>query len=332
MKYPLGTEWGGNLFFFSLARHALLQGLKLAGVQAGESVMLPEFICRELLASVHLAGANPVFYPVDEQLNPISFPDAARVRAVLAVDYFGFPQDLTPFRKLCDACGAVLLEDNAHGFLSRDPAGRLLGSRGDMGILSLRKTFPLPDGGALILNPSCPAVGHIQSQDFRDDPLPRTHRIKSLFRLIQNKTGIPLKRFGEQAVRLARQFRTGSPFPKSSPDCEEVIPVPPPMHRASFQQLCKQDLSREEERRKQIYFTVEERLKKFDVQPVFPFLPKGTIPYGYPFRADSSTAQTVATLATGMGFDCSFWPELPDAVAPSAPSHYRNVYWVNFLC
>jgi hypothetical protein len=329
MGGPLGKEWGDNVLFFSLARHALLRALELAGVRPGDAVMLPEFICRELLASVHLAGARALFYPVDERLSPLSFPAGQNVKAILAVDYFGFPQDLSPFRECCRAHGAVLIEDNAHGFLSRDPGGQLLGRRGDMGILSMRKTFTLPDGGALVLG-EAGAGG--QTPHFRNDPLPRGYKVKSVFRKIQKTTGIPLKSLAESAVRTLRKFRTGSPFPKADPDCEQVIPAPPPMHRESFRQLCGQDLPREEARRKRVYVRVEELLKGMDIAPVFDSLPGGAVPYGYPFRADERTAAMVAARASKIGFDCAIWPELPSAVAQGAPAHYRNVYWVNFLC
>jgi len=332
MDGPLGNEWGKDLLLFSLARHALLEGLRLAGVREGDAVMLPEFICRELLASVHLAGARSVFYPVNECLGPVSFPEGEKVKAVLAVDYFGFPQNLEPFRELCQKHGAVLLEDNAHGFLSRDPAGQLLGRRGDMGILSLRKTFPLPDGGALILNQPGQDRTHLHSLSFRNAPLPLSYRLKSLLRVVQRHTGIPLKTAGESAIRLARQLRTGEPFPKSAPDCENVIPMAPPMHSESCRLLGAQNTDREAERRKQLYGEVRDRLRHLPASPVFPSLEAGTVPYGYPFRAESSVAKTAAAIARGMGFDCSLWPELPAAIESSAPPHYRNIYWVNFLC
>jgi len=332
MKCPLGIEWGEDVFFFRLARHALLEGLKLVGIQPGDSVLLPEFICRELLASIHLAGARTVFYPVDSRLCPMSFPNAKALKAVLAVNYFGFPQELEPFRELCRANRATLIEDNAHGFLSRDPLGHLLGSRGDLGILSLRKTFPLLDGGALVVNKACPGDRLPEPLAFRSDPIPITHTIKSLCRSIQSRTGIPLKKAGERVVRIGRQLRTGNAFPRSSPDCESSIPGPIAMHQTSFNRLSQQDMPLEVERRRQLFLTMQAQLKGFDLEPVFPDLPEGTAPYGYPFRADDSTAAEVAALASKIGFDCSRWPELPEAIVASAPSYYRNVFWVNFLC
>ena len=140
------------LRLYGHGRQAFAEALLLSGA-AGGRVLLPSFICRDLLASVAAAGAKPSFYGVKPDLtpdeDPSRWPDA---HAVLAVDYFGFPQDLTPFQAYARRCGAALIEDAAHALFSRDAAGRLLGTRAPLGILSLRKSLPLPDGGALLVN------------------------------------------------------------------------------------------------------------------------------------------------------------------------------------
>jgi hypothetical protein len=74
------------------------------------------------------------------------------VSAVLVVNYFGFPQEMGAVKDLCRMEGVFIIEDNAHGFLGRDGAGRPLGSRGDIGIFSFPKTVYLPDGGGLVVN------------------------------------------------------------------------------------------------------------------------------------------------------------------------------------
>ena len=90
-----GVEKVDAIRYFSLGRHALAAGLRALGVGAGQSILLPEYICRDLLAAVHAVGALPVFYPVALNLCPATpqenWPAAS---AVLAVDYFGFPQPL----------------------------------------------------------------------------------------------------------------------------------------------------------------------------------------------------------------------------------------------
>ncbi|MEY4129674.1 MAG: hypothetical protein RIS81_1423, partial [Actinomycetota bacterium] len=44
--------------YFSLGRFAIREALSLIGVGAGDSVMLPSYICRDVLASVNERGAK----------------------------------------------------------------------------------------------------------------------------------------------------------------------------------------------------------------------------------------------------------------------------------
>ena len=120
---------GADVRLFSLGRYALLAALRVTGVSPGDKVLVPGFICRDLLASIHAVQGTPVFYPVDRTLAPQSLLAAQGAKAILAVNYFGFPQSLEPFRRYCAEHGASLIEDNAHGFLSRDALGHALGSR-----------------------------------------------------------------------------------------------------------------------------------------------------------------------------------------------------------
>ena len=142
-----------DIRYFSYGRHAIHAAIETAGIGMGDKVLLPSFICRELLSSINVTGATPIYYNVDESLQ-LSLPQESlpHAHAILAVNFFGFPQDIAPFRAFCDRTGAILIEDNAHGFLSRDEHGIILGTRGDFGIFSLRKTLPIPNGAALLIN------------------------------------------------------------------------------------------------------------------------------------------------------------------------------------
>ncbi len=317
--------------YFSLGRHALVEALRLLGLAHGQKILVPEFLCRDLLASLHTVGAKPVFYPVVPSLSPRSLPESPQVAAVLAVDYFGFPQSLEPFQTYCRKTGAVLIEDNAHGFLSRDAEGHLLGTRGDLGIFSLRKTFPLPDGAALIANRAewqkrLPSV-----LPCREEKLPKSFRVKSILRSIQNATGLRVRTSGESMARFLRRIRTGQALPIPSPDAELEIPGDPAIHRESLRLLEGVDTAREVERRRELYLDFRKILGDFQIEPIFGELPKHTAPYGYPFRATKDTAEKVGRLARRKGFDCASWPDLPEAVLGTAPDYYRNVWWINFL-
>ena len=122
-------------------------------VKKGDKILLPSFICRDVLSSINVLEAEAIFYDVDSKLEPLkSLKYLPESKAIISVNYFGFPQDLTPFNNYCNRTGSVLIEDNAHGLFSRDKNGHFLGARGDIGIFSLRKTLPLLNGAALVVN------------------------------------------------------------------------------------------------------------------------------------------------------------------------------------
>ncbi|MFA5774468.1 MAG: DegT/DnrJ/EryC1/StrS family aminotransferase, partial [Ilumatobacteraceae bacterium] len=76
--------------YFSLARHALVEALRAIDIKPGDAVVIPSLVCRDLLASLATVGARPVYYDVDESLKPVGFPNDQGIRAVIAVNYFGF--------------------------------------------------------------------------------------------------------------------------------------------------------------------------------------------------------------------------------------------------
>lgn len=316
--------------YFSLARHALVEALRVIDIQPGDAVALPSLICRELLASLATVGARPVFYHVDEMLKPISFPNDPGIRAVIAVNYFGFAQDLVPFIQFCSSGGAILIEDNAHGFLSEDETGRKLGTRSAMGITSIRKTIRLADGAMLSVNePSLFDQIHSQLP-------PTTHsihafRLRRLVATIERRLHLPILRLMRTIWRTIRSHKTGSPLPISSAACEtEVLQLSGP-HKSSLHILERLDPNSEITRRHKLYWQVHQSLSGMSLKPLYPTLPLGTVPYGYPFFSDELTMQTARRRVAKFGVEVIRWPDLPQAILSSAPFHYTNLWLVNFL-
>ncbi len=215
----------GQVRYYSLARHALVEALRLAGVREGSRVLLPEYLCRDLMAPLHLLGAVPCWYPVASDMTPATAPaDWPLVDVVLAVDYFGFPQDLAPFQAYADRTGAVVIEDNAHGYLSRDLAGQWLGCRTGLGVFSLRKTLRIPDGGALWFGAEYAARELPAQVAFDGTGVNPAQLTKARLR------GLPV--VGELAYRLStglaralRRWRTGSDIPAADPASEQALPA-----------------------------------------------------------------------------------------------------------
>ena len=119
--------------FYSLARYALSEAIKISDVKKGDTVLIPEYICRDIIASIRENNAEVLFYKVDLNLSPLDPPDKwPRAKVVLAVNYFGFPQDLKLFFDYCKKTAALLIEDNAHGLFSKDENEKWLGCRGEI--------------------------------------------------------------------------------------------------------------------------------------------------------------------------------------------------------
>lgn len=314
--------------YYSLGRWALVDALRACGVGSGDRVLVPGLICREVLASVDQVGASAVFYPVSPQLRPAcSARDLISAKAVIAVNYFGFPQDLEPFREYCARTGAALVEDNAHGLFSRDEQGRLLGSRGDAGVFSIRKTIAVPDGGALVLaNRELPEAG--QTRDSRNGR-PR-YRVKQAFRRAARGLGPIRTHQAIGALRAMRRAVTGHAVPVVAPASETDIPIGPNPSPLLSHALKVADPDLEAQRRRALY-ELTGRILNGVGTPVFPQLLPNVVPYGFPVVASSAQAPGIEAQLGRHGLPFTQWPDLPAAIAPSAPEHYRHLWVVPFL-
>ena len=99
---------------------ALHLALKVAGVQAGDDVVVPSFSFIATANAPTYLGARPVFADVEETTGNVSAQtiEAAltpKTTAIIAVDQGGMPLDLEPLRRLCDEHGLALVEDAACG-------------------------------------------------------------------------------------------------------------------------------------------------------------------------------------------------------------------------
>ena len=305
---------------YAFGRQALADALRLAGA-AGKTVLLPAFICREVLAAVAAVAARPVYYSVTPGLTPEEpperWPDAS---AVLAVDYFGWPQDLAPFEAYARRTRAVIIEDAAHALFSRDASGRLLGSRAPLGILSPRKSLPLPNGGTLIASASTSPRQLPPQAAF--EPMPG---LRSTLKAVSRPL---LALAGAKAAHAAlAAWRAASAKTPPAADAERVVPEEAPCPELARPLVCG-DPSIEILRRRALWSLCAGLAAKAGCAPIFASLPDGVSPYAYAFRAgDRAAARALAA----EGLPILPWPDLPSALADGAPAHYRDVQLAHFL-
>ena len=143
----------GSVKHVTSGRIAIAHALRQMGVTAGDQVLIPAYHSRSMVEPVIWAGAEPVFFRVHGDtkvdLEDVLARLTPRSKVVMAVNYFGFPQDLLQIRSFCNQHGLLMLEDCAHGFFG-EHAGRPLGAFGDYAIGSTMKFLPVYDGGCLI--------------------------------------------------------------------------------------------------------------------------------------------------------------------------------------
>jgi perosamine synthetase len=164
MPYPLQGE---RVRFYFRGQNAIWHALRILHFPAGANILLPAYQCGAELDVLVRAGIEARFYRIDERMR-VDFDSVrgvldGRTRALYLTHYLGFPQDLEESLRFCADSGVALIEDCAHALYGYFQ-GRPLGSFGSVGIFSMRKTLPIPDGGALLVNdprlplpePPCP--------------------------------------------------------------------------------------------------------------------------------------------------------------------------------
>jgi len=317
----------GEIRYYSLARHALINAFKVIGIHSKSRILLPEFLCRDLLAPVNMFGAIACWYEVDNDLSPLLAPEYWPLAdVVLMVNYFGFPQNMAPFKAYADRTGAIIIEDNAHGFLSRDEDGRFLGCRVNFGIFSIRKTLRIPDGAALWIK-TLPNLNLAPKQlpfigvGVNPAQLKKLH-IRSL-PLIGNFLFKAITKF----IRILRSHASSSK--RSDAASESNISIKPePWHRLlpTLKALDPQD---EIKRRRSAYLKCLERCEKLGGISVSSSLPYYCVPYAYAFRGSKCVISAMQSYADLHGFDMVTWPDLPGEIVTQAPEHYRNIFLIN---
>jgi perosamine synthetase len=108
--------------------------VRIAGIGPGDEVITSPLTFAASANCFIYEGATPVFADVDPltwNLDPAAVEEAVteRTKAVVAVDMFGYPCELTPLMELCERHGITLIEDSAEA-LGAEYEGAPIGSQG----------------------------------------------------------------------------------------------------------------------------------------------------------------------------------------------------------
>ncbi|MCT7626122.1 DegT/DnrJ/EryC1/StrS family aminotransferase [Aliarcobacter butzleri] len=333
MTHPFAIQSSGNIklkelysnsdiYLYPYARYAFLEALKMLDIK---TIYLPAFICRDMLAPINTLRIKYFFYAVNENLEPML--EDIKCDAILMVDYFGFGQDLEPFEEYKKKYNAIIIEDNAHGFLSKDRNGVLLGTRGDIGLLSIRKTVFLPNGGALLINNEFLKDKKYQSAETQQSYEDVKHNKK-----FDLKNKIFSKYLGISIILLRRVIRfikTGSSIPLPDPLSEKYMPSNSYLTPILKNGMISIDIEKEIQRRRKMYLKIKEYAQQFDIKPIYD-LDDNTVPFEFAF-IDNENYKKFEQYLYAKGFFILPWPDLPNGIINICPKFYKNVKVVPFL-
>ncbi len=127
----------------------------LAGVKAGDEVIVPLFTCTATSIPLLYIGAKPIFIDIDVNtlnldVTKIESAITKKTKAISVVHYGGLPCDMTEINKIAKTYNLPVIEDAAHA-LGAKYDGRSIGSISDFTVFSFQaiKHLTTGDGGYL---------------------------------------------------------------------------------------------------------------------------------------------------------------------------------------
>jgi perosamine synthetase len=138
------------------ATSGLIAALGAAGIGPGDEVIVPPYTMSATAVAPLFYGGIPVFADVEPEyfcLDPKRVAEVItpKTRAIIAVNLFGQPADLSALRELADQHGLCLIEDNAQAPFATQ-IGRYTGTIGHIGVFSLNyhKHIHTGEGGVCV--------------------------------------------------------------------------------------------------------------------------------------------------------------------------------------
>jgi len=134
----------------------LIAAMGAIGLSPGDEVIVPSWSMSATAVAPLFYGGIPVFADIEEEtfcIDPLEVEQriTEKTRAIIAVNLFGHPAQLSRLRTLADEKNLFLIEDNAQAPLGRE-GQNLCGTVGDIGVYSLNyhKHIHTGEGGVCV--------------------------------------------------------------------------------------------------------------------------------------------------------------------------------------
>jgi dTDP-4-amino-4,6-dideoxygalactose transaminase len=287
------SETGRHSFFW--ARNALHHALCVLNVPRTGRALLPAYLCRAAAEPFAAYGLECDFYDVGRDcaldLGEVEAKLRPETRVLLAVHYFGFPQQIEALSRLCLTRNLFLFEDCAH-VLPMIENSKMFGMIGDASVFSFRKFLPIFDGAQLWLS---------KTKEFgwkADHSRFNIQAARFVASQTINSSSSVVARFAKKLIESVRSPRgtksetsaENSPTPESvdnnSPSFDPTL-LTQPMTSPSRWILRHSTLASIAACRRSNFTFLQNNLCDFPgVIPLFRELPQGVCPWVYPLFLD----------------------------------------------
>jgi len=140
------------------ATSGLMAAMGAVNIEPGDEVIVPPYTMSATAMAPLVYGGIPVFVDIEPDtfcldLKEVKKAITAKTKAIIAVNLFGHPAQLSELRKLADNYSLKLIEDNAQGMLAKEN-GEYAGTIGHIGVFSLNyhKHIHCGEGGICVTN------------------------------------------------------------------------------------------------------------------------------------------------------------------------------------
>ena len=307
LRSPQATPFSGYVGTF-MARDALALAGRYLDLTAGDTVLLPTYLCKEVLRP-YAGTSRLLFYDVGDDLavDPdtiMRWLGRERIRLLVIINYFGF---LQPHRheiaRVCAERQTVLLEDCAHSLLTTGS-----GEAGDLSVVSYRKLLPVFDGGGLTIRTPRPGFAVPYHPRVYSDALSVLATVKAL------------THFRSDALSRAgvADWRSTSAGGATTPPRGRVLPL----SWFTSNGAANAPLANIIERRRRDYeFWHELVMGSSGLTPVMPDLGEGVCPLGFP--ATLRERDGVNAALNDVGVPARIHWRLPHDIGADCPNSHR---------
>ncbi len=274
------------------ARGAIYRALLSSRSSPAKTVLAPSFHCPTVIHPILDAGLNVQYYRINADLS-IDNQDlisqlSATIAAVIVINYYGFEQEITEIKAVCDTLGIPIIDDWSHSFLKTAPL-ELTGKRAEFSVYSFWKLAPCHEGGGFRHDGNL--VSAIEKNGIT---LSTTTKLKNIKHIVEYSINNMSDGIIKHSLQKLEQIRVNSRN-KQQGQIETDAPAESSAYRAEMEHyadkipaICSHILKRSNLaqisaiRRKNYEALAEQIAHHPAAKTLFPTLPKRCCPWAYP--------------------------------------------------